>query len=69
MERMGQHITQTEMATALGISKAYLCDIEHGRREIRIDGGIGPKILEYLGMMPKPAQMPIRRPNEARSFA
>ncbi len=30
--RQGEEMTQIEFAHTLGISKQYLCDIEHGRR-------------------------------------
>lgn len=32
--RQGEEMTQIEFAKMLGISKQYLCDIEHGRRFI-----------------------------------
>lgn len=30
--RQGEEMTQSDFAKELGISKQYLCDIEHGRR-------------------------------------
>jgi DNA-binding XRE family transcriptional regulator len=27
-------LTQTELAEKLGVSRAYICDVEHGRRDI-----------------------------------
>lgn len=34
--RLGEEITQVEFAKSLGVSKQYLCDIEHGRRNVSI---------------------------------
>jgi transcriptional regulator with XRE-family HTH domain len=30
--RQGEEMTQTEFAKLLGVSKQYVCDLEHGRR-------------------------------------
>lgn len=38
--RQGEEMTQIEFAKKLGISKQYLCDVEHGRRFI------SPKMAE-----------------------
>lgn len=32
--RENANLTQTEIAGKLGISRAYICDIEHGRRQV-----------------------------------
>lgn len=32
--RQGEELSQVEFAKLLGISRQYLCDIEHGRRSI-----------------------------------
>jgi len=32
--RENANLTQTELAERLGISRAYICDIEHGRRQV-----------------------------------
>ena len=32
--RQGEEMSQVEFAKLLGVSKQYLCDIEHGRRSI-----------------------------------
>ncbi len=34
--RLGEEITQVEFAKMLGVSKQYLCDVEHGRRVVSI---------------------------------
>lgn len=34
--RLGEEITQVEFAKMLGVSKQYLCDVEHGRRGVSI---------------------------------
>ncbi|MEY8716922.1 helix-turn-helix domain-containing protein [Francisella philomiragia] len=35
--RISKNITQTELATKLGISKQYICDIENNRKPITIE--------------------------------
>lgn len=34
--RLGEEMTQIEFAKTLGVSKQYLCDVEHGRRSVSI---------------------------------
>lgn len=34
--RLGEELTQVDFAKMLGISKQYLCDVEHGRRSVSI---------------------------------
>ena len=41
--RPGRH-TQLTLATAIGVSASFLCDVMHGRREPT------GKVLEYLGL-------------------
>jgi transcriptional regulator with XRE-family HTH domain len=46
--RKGEEITQTEFAKKLGISKQYLCDVEHERRFVSPKtAGNFAKILGY----------------------
>ena len=33
---MGDELTQVDFAEKLGVSKQYLCDVEHGRRSVSI---------------------------------
>lgn len=34
--RMGENLSQAEFGISLGVSKQYICDIEHGRRSVSI---------------------------------
>lgn len=34
--RLGEEISQVEFSKVLGVSKQYLCDVEHGRRNVSI---------------------------------
>ena len=34
--RLGEEITQVKFAKMLNVSKQYLCDVEHGRRNVSI---------------------------------
>lgn len=34
--RLGEEITQVEFAKMLGVSRQYLCDVEHSRRGVSI---------------------------------
>ena len=43
--------TQTELASRLKVSNAYICDIEKGKRSLRMKG-IGSRILAELGIKP-----------------
>jgi transcriptional regulator with XRE-family HTH domain len=44
--RQGEEMSQVEFAKLLGISRQYLCDIEHGRRSIspKAAAGIAKKL-------------------------
>jgi len=35
--RLGEEMTQVEFAKLLGISRQYLCDIEHSRRSVSVE--------------------------------
>src|SRR3990167_2942960 len=47
--RQGEEMSQVEFAELLGVSRQYLCDIEHGRRTI------SPKAAAAFGLI-------VRRP-------
>ena len=51
--RKAQGITLRRMATNLGITPTYLCDIEYNRRRTHIANGIGAKIAAYLRLQPE----------------
>ena len=34
--RLGEDMSQVDFSKSLGISKQYLCDVEHGRRSVSI---------------------------------
>lgn len=34
--RLGEELTQVDFAKMLGVTKQYLCDVEHGRRSVSI---------------------------------
>ena len=48
--RLGDEISQVEFATILGVSKQYLCDVEHGRRSVSI--AIAAAWAKTLGYSP-----------------
>lgn len=49
--RLGEELSQTEMAKLLGISKQSLCDLEKGRRIPSPSRAVS--IAEKLGMIPE----------------
>jgi transcriptional regulator with XRE-family HTH domain len=46
--RLGEEMTQVEFAQSLGVSRQYLCDLEHGRRNVSPETAAGyAEILGY----------------------
>lgn len=45
--RQGEEMSQVEFAKSLGISRQYLCDIEHGRRTVSPKAAAFAKMLGY----------------------
>lgn len=49
--RQGDELTQSEFSQMLGISKQYLCDIEHGRRFV--SAKTAKEFAQKLGYAPE----------------
>ena len=49
--RQGEEMSQVEFAKLLGVSRQYLCDIEHGRRSISPKAAA--KFAKKLGYSPQ----------------
>lgn len=49
--RQGEDLSQVEFAKLLGVSKQYVCDIEHGRRFI--SPKMAAKFAKKLGYSPR----------------
>jgi antitoxin HigA-1 len=46
--RLADEVSQTELATKMGMSRAHLCDIENGRRAVNLDKAAHfAKVLGY----------------------
>ena len=51
--RLGMNVSLRRAAADIGITPSYLSDIERNRRFIQVHSGIGPSILDYLGVSRK----------------